>query len=335
MFSDVILARSLRALMLAVGLSSASPLLAAESWDMALPWGANEFHTLDAQKFAQMAHEVTKGELSITVHPGGVLGIKGPETIRSVRDGVVAMADAPLSQAIGEIPIGGLESLPYLVSDQKELKELHKVMLPEFEAGLAKHNVKLLYVVPWPASQIFSRRELKSPEDFKGLKVRAADSNAAQFFEALGATPIQMPIADVLPALASGALDATTTSTTTAADQKYWEFLPYAYLTNHIWTSNAMVVNLDAWNALSPENRTALETLASTLQDEFWTISGGEDVKAIKRLETGGMKVLQPSADLIAAMKEAAQPVWKTAYQRIGPRAPQLVEQYEKAIGRN
>ena len=53
--------------------------------------------------------------------------------------------------------------------------------------------------------------------------------------------------------LASGALDGTVTSAGTAASQKYWEFLDYAYLTNHAWTTNYLAVNLDAWNKLSPQ----------------------------------------------------------------------------------
>lgn len=314
-----------------VGGAAAAP----QEWDMALPWGPKEFHTIDAENFAERAKAVTGGELTIHVQAGGVLGIKGPETIRSVRDGVVPMADAPLSQAVGEVAISGVESLPYLISNQDDLKALHAKVLDKVKEGLSRHNVKVLYVVPWPANQIFSRREIKSAADLKGLKIRTPDSNAAQFFEALGATPVQMPIADVLPALASGALDATTTSMTTAADQKYWEFLKYTYLTNHLWTSNAMLVNMDAWNALSAEHQAAVEAAAVELQPDFWKISAGEDAKAIEKLRAGGMKVSDPPADVVAAMQAAARPVWEKTLTRIGAPAKDLVAEYLKAVGRN
>lgn len=328
------LARIMLASTLAFCLQNGTAARAAEVWDMALPWGPKEFHTINAQKFAEKAKEITGGELTINVQAGGVLGIKGPETVRSVRDGIVPMADAPLSQAVGEVPISGVESLPYLMTSQEDLKALHGLLLDKVRDGLAAHNVKILYVVPWPASQIFSRRELKTPEDFKGLKVRAADSNAAQFFEAVGATPVQMPIADVLPSLASGALDATTTSMTTAADQKYWEFLKYTYVTNHLWTSNAMLVNMDSWNALSPEHQAALEKAAAEMQEEFWQVSAGEDAKAIEKLRAGGMQTLEPPAEIVSAMQAAARPVWDKAFERIGPAGKQVVDDYLKAVGR-
>ncbi len=320
--------------MMTLALNSGGIAHAAEEWDMALPWGPNEFHTINAMKFAETAKEITGGELLITVHPGGTLGIKGPETVRSVRDGIVPMADAPMSQTVGEVPINGIESLPYLMANPQELKALHDVAREDFEAGLAAHNVKVLYMVPWPANQVFSNRPINTPADFAGLKVRTPDSNAAQFFAGLGATPVQMPIADVLPSLASGALDATTTSMTTAADQKYWEFLPHAYLTSHLWTSNAMIVNLDAWNRLSPEHQSAVEAAAAELEVEFWEVSAGEDAKAIEKLRAGGMTVEEPSADVVEAMRAAARPVWDSVLTAIGPRGQEIVDAYLASVGR-
>lgn len=319
---------------LAIAFNSASIVHADENWDMALPWGVNEFHTVDAKRFAEVAEEVTEGRLTITVHPGGALGIKGPETVRSVRDGVVPMADAVMLQTVGEVPINGVESLPYLISDMDDLKTLHSIARQDFEAGLAEHNIKVMYMVPWPANQIFSKKELKSPEDFKGLKIRTSDSNSTLFFEALGATPVQMPIADVLPSLASGALDATMTSMTTAADQKYWEFLPYGYLTSHLWASNAMLLNMDAWNRLSPDDQAALDAASAELEPQFWAVSAGEDEKAIAKLREGGMTVEAPSDELIAAMQEAAKPVWDTVIAKVGPRAQDIVDTYLAEVGR-
>mgnify|MGYP005858775769 CR=1 FL=1 len=304
-------------------------------WDMALPWGAKEFHTQNAIRFAEAAKEASGGDVVITVHPGGALGIKGPETVRSVRDGIVPIAEGVMLQTIGEVPIIGVESLPYLIESIDDLRALHSIAREDFEEGLSRHNIKVLYMVPWPANQIFSRREIKSPEDFKGLKIRTTDSNSTKFFEALGATPVQMPIADVLPALASGAIDATMTSMTTAADQKYWEFLPYGYLTRHLWASNGMLVNLDAWNDLSPEDRTAIEAVAEELEPQFWEISAGEDAKAIETLRTGGMTVEEPTPEVADALRAAARPVWESTVSSIGPRASEILSEYLVAVGRN
>ncbi len=74
----------------ALTLLGASPLLAACEqqtgihWDLSQPWGPREFHVLNAQRFAAEVLRVTNGALTIHVHPGAVLGIKGPDTMRAV-----------------------------------------------------------------------------------------------------------------------------------------------------------------------------------------------------------------------------------------------------------
>ncbi|MEQ8347474.1 MAG: TRAP transporter substrate-binding protein [Sneathiellaceae bacterium] len=314
----------------------AGPVLAeTATWDMALPWGQKEFHTKNAQRFAEEVKTVTDGRVEIVVHPGGALGIKGPETVRSVRDGMVPMAEGVMLQTVGEAPINGVESLPYLIGDAADLRKLHDIAQPDFRKALEQHNLKVLYFVPWPANQIYSSKPIAAPDDFKGLKIRTTDPNSSAFFKGLGATPVQMPIADVLPALASGALDATMTSMTTAADQKYWEFMKYGYLTRHLWATNAMLVNKDSWDAISAEDQAAIAALAAELEPQFWAISAAEDDKAIKKLRDGGMIVEAPDPAVAAAMRAAAKPVWDEVLARVGGRAPVIVEEYLAATGKS
>lgn len=79
---------------------------------MSLPWGPTEYHTKNAQAFAEKVKEVTGGQVMITVHPAGALGIKGPETLRAVKDGIVPMAEFAMLTGVGEEPVLGFESLP-------------------------------------------------------------------------------------------------------------------------------------------------------------------------------------------------------------------------------
>lgn len=316
-------------------LLAGGPVLAQQAdWDMALPWGPTEFHTKNAQRFAEEVKRVTDGRVTITVHPGGALGIRGPETVRSVRDGMVPMAEGVMLQTVGEAPINGIESLPYLIGDIDDLRKLHDIAQGDFREALEQHNLKVLYFVPWPANQIYSKKPINTPEDFRNLRIRTTDPNSTAFFQALGATPVQIPIADVLPALASGALDATMTSMTTAADQRYWEFLDHGYLTRHLWATNAMLVNRDSWNAISPADQAAIAALATELEPQFWAVSAAEDDKAIVKLREGGMTVEEPSPEVAAAMTAAAKPVWEEVVARVGPRSVEIIDAYMAATGK-
>jgi len=254
--------------------------------------------------------------------------------VRSVRDGIVPIAEAVTSQMIGDIPIAGVESLPYLAGSTDDLKLLHSFAFDDLKEQLQSQNITTLYAVPWPANQIYSNRELNTAEDFKGLNIRIPDANSAKFFAEMGANPIQMPIGDVLPALASGALDATVTATSTGADQKYWEFLKHVYLTKHLWSSNLMLVNTDSWNAISAEDQAAIQEIVQRLQPDFWALSEAQDAKAIEVLKQNGMQVHEPNEAIVAAMNEAAPAVWSSAFETIGPRAKEIVEAYQNEIAK-
>ena len=46
--------------------------------DISVPWGPNEFHSLNAARFAERVKQETKGEVVMTTHPGGTLGVTVP-----------------------------------------------------------------------------------------------------------------------------------------------------------------------------------------------------------------------------------------------------------------
>ena len=57
-----------------------------EKWDMALAYGAGNFHSANATEFAKNVTEKSGGKLTIVTHPGGSL-FKGGEIFRAVRTG--------------------------------------------------------------------------------------------------------------------------------------------------------------------------------------------------------------------------------------------------------
>ena len=63
---------------LAALLFSASLANAGEKWDMALAYGAGNFHSANATEFAKNVTEKSGGKLTIVTHPGGSL-FKGGE----------------------------------------------------------------------------------------------------------------------------------------------------------------------------------------------------------------------------------------------------------------
>ena len=301
-------------------------------WDMSVVWPEGNFHTQNAMTFAEKVEEVTDGEVKITVHPGGGLGIKGPEGMAAVRDGLVPIADILMNQQVGEAPILGIETLPYLAPNLAEVALLHKFIRPMVEDVAEDMNQKLLYMVPWPGQAVYSQDPIETVDDLAGLKIRVVDANGDAFFGALGAAPLQMPWGEVVPSLAAGTISGVTTSSSSGVDGSFWEFLDNMNTFNWQASSNIVTVNLDAWNALSPEHQKAIEEAAESLEGQFWLNSAREDEKKIAVLKENGMTITSPSPELRAELLERALPLWEEFMERV-PEAREYIENYLEARG--
>jgi TRAP-type C4-dicarboxylate transport system substrate-binding protein len=309
---------------MAVGMRAAQ---AAVNWDLSTVWPDGNFHTQNAKRFAEEVKKATGGEVNIIVKAGGQLGFKGPEHLRAVRDGLVPIADILNIQQIGDEPILGTESIPFLVSSADELKVLHKYLRPEFEKVAARNNQKILYMVPWPTQYLHLKIKVDSIDGLKGVKIRVPDKNAQDMLAAIGMAPILIPWGETIPALASGAVHGVSTSATSGVDGKFWEFLKYIYPTNHTWSCQMMNVNLDSWKKLKPEQQKAIEALAQKLEPEFWAVSVKNDKDSLKKLTDNGMELVSISPAMMKELRAKTAPLLDAFLKRV-PAAEKPVRAY-------
>lgn len=118
--------------------------------DLNAVYGATSFHTMGAMDFAKLAKAYSNGNIDITVHPGGSLGFKGPELLKSVKDAQLPMSDILMGVVAGSEHVFGLSSLPRLAASFDEARNLYTDCKPLYEKAAKKWNQKLLYAAPWP-----------------------------------------------------------------------------------------------------------------------------------------------------------------------------------------
>ncbi len=285
--------------------------------DLATVWPDGNFHTQNAKRFAAEVGKVTNNAVNITVQSGGSLGFKGPEQLRAVRDGLVPIADILNIQQIGDEPMLGTESIPFLVASDSELRILHKYLRPEYEAIAAKNNQKVLYMVPWPTQYLHLKVKSDTVDGLKGVKIRVPDKNAQDMCAAFGMAPVLIPWGETIPALASGAVAGVSTSAVSGVDGKFWEFLKYIYPTNHTWSCQMVNISLDTWKKLSADQQKAIEELAKKLEPEFWAASVKADTDSLKRLTEGGMEVVTIPAAMMKDFQGRTAPLLDAFLKRV------------------
>lgn len=325
--------RGIALLICALLLSFGQSLQAAESWDMAIAYPPGNYHAKSAEQFAAEVAKATNGEVNIKVQAGGALGFKGPEMLGAIRDGLVPIGTMLLNQQVGVEPLLGIASLPYLVSTPAEMRTITELARPTYEKIAEKHNQKILYLIPWPGQNIFTKPEIRDTGDLRALKIRTVDRNGSDFFRELGASPAQMPWGEVVPALATGVINSVTTSSSSGVDGQFWDFMTYCYLVN--WQSNfdMVTVNLDQLRKLTPAQQRSIEEVAKKLEPEFWKAAEEEDATKLKLLSEKGIKLVEPDAKIRAFMIEKAKPTWDAFMTKV-PAAREIIEKYRAAANK-
>lgn len=264
--------------------------------DLNAKYGANNFHTKGAVEFSKLVKDYTKGSVNITVHPGSAL-IKG-NPLKAVKDGTVAMTDMFIPFTSGGGKVFGVSALPFIASSYDDAFKLYQLSKPAYEKTAKKWNQKFLYSVTWPASGFYSKKELTSISDFKGVKTRTYDKNSAAFVNMAGGSAVALPWGEVYSSLRTGMVDSVVTSSSSGKDGKFWEVLDNYTKINYAYPLQAVTINLDYWNALNKDQKDALTRAAALIEKKQWEAVKVEEKTALETLAKNGIKINEASPEL-------------------------------------
>jgi TRAP-type C4-dicarboxylate transport system substrate-binding protein len=234
---------------------------AATEWN-ASTWGKRRAFTEHIEKIAELVSEKTGGAFTINVSYGGLS--KNTENLDGISIGAFEMAQFCAGYHEDKNPTLTVLELPFLgVSNlDEEVAVSHAVYAdPAAIADLARWNAKLLMTSPMPQYNLVGTGEPRNAvADFEGMRVRAT-GGLGEAFRAVGAVPTSVTSSEAYNAMESGVVD-------TVA------FAPHAHLSFRTidqatwWTDNLnpgtvncpVVVNIDAYEALSDDERAALDS---------------------------------------------------------------------------
>ncbi|MBO6466833.1 MAG: TRAP transporter substrate-binding protein [Pelagibacteraceae bacterium] len=311
------------ALLFSAGLANAG-----EKWDMALAYGAGNFHSANATEFAKNVTEKSGGKLTIVTHPGGSL-FKGGEIFRAVRTGQAPIGERFMSALGKEDPLLEVDSQPFLATNYGAAMRLYKASKPEIVKGLDSKGLVFLYAVPWPAQGLYSKKAINSIADLKGLKFRAYNSATIRIAELTGMAPTKIEAAEISQAFSTGAVESMITSPTTGKNKKIWENgVGYFYDIAAWFPKNMVIVNKDAWNKLDGATQKLLKSEAAKAEKKGWALSkkGNRDDK--KALANAGMKVGKVNSALKKHFEGVGATMSKEWADRAGSRGQAVLAAY-------
>lgn len=304
-------------------------------WTANSVWPPDNHQSIGLQEFANRVKQATNGKVEITVQTGGALGYKGPELLKVVRDGLVPVSDILTSGVAGDEPLFGVVTLPFLIQNFEEGKLLNEIARPYFAKVLEeKWQQKLLYISPWPAAGLWSKKKVESVADMKGLKTRTYDKNGALVIEAVGGTPYPLPFSEVYSALSTGVIDSVLTSTPTAVDAKFWEVLKYYAPINITMATDIVTVNLKAFNSLDKQTQETILRVAKEVETEMWAKVAKLDKEKEALCNEKGIITVQPSKEFLNQLAAITKNIREDWLKTAPPEAREIVDKFQKQVGR-
>jgi TRAP-type C4-dicarboxylate transport system substrate-binding protein len=303
--------------------------LSGEKWDMALAYGAGNFHSANATEFAKNVSDNSGGKLTIVTHPGGSL-FKGGEIFRAVRTGQAQIGERFMSALGKEDPLLEVDSQPFLATTYDDAMNLYQASKPEIIKGLDSKGLVFLYAVPWPAQGLYSKKEINSVADLKGLKFRAYNSATIRIAELTGMAPTKIEAAEISQAFSTGAVESMITSPTTGKNKKIWENgVKYFYDIAAWFPKNMVIVNKEAWNKLDSATQKLVMMEASKAEKKGWALSKKGNKVDKKALADAGMEVGKVNAALKKHFEGVGATMSKEWAERAGSRGAAVLAAYK------
>src|ERR1700761_8394752 len=280
----------------------AAPAIAQSSpevrWRLAASW-PKALDTLygGCEYFCKRVAEVTDNKFQIQSFAAGEI-VPGLQVLDAVSNGTVEMGNTALYYYWGKNPAFTFgTALPFGLNTRQHISWLWwgggQDMLNDL---LKEHNCIGLPTGSTGAQMGgWFRKEIKTIDDFKGLKFRVGGF-AGTIIAKVGGVPQQIAGGDIYPALEKGTIDAAEW-VGPYDDEKlgFYKVAKYYYYPGW-WEGSTMLhnfINMDKWNELSPGYKSVVQSASALANDWMMAKYDASNPGALKRLVANGA-VMRP-----------------------------------------
>lgn len=288
---------------------------AAAARDLALAYFMGPSHPMNNAVFTPFAEklaELSGGELTVTMFPGGALNSVPPKQYSILIDGVADVAFALPGYTAQLFPVATSVTIPGICTDAihctEALWRAKDVIEKEFDA-------KLLALWSNEPPVLFSKDfPIQTLEDLEGKIVRVTSASDIDYVEALGASAVSQPVSVINQNLTNGVIDVIMIGSSGSLSFKLHE--PANYITTNVPGSGSafvLLMNKDVWNALTDEQKAWVDAASG----KELSMSGARAYNAIgkKGLEVAaenGVEIFELPPEERARWDAAIEPVLQT-----------------------
>src|SRR5437667_5884722 len=142
-----------------------------------------------------------------------------------------------------------------------------------------KYKVKVVFFYDYGFRHFWNNKHpITTPADLKGLKMRVQQGRVfADTVNGLGANAVPMPFGEVIPAVQQGVIDGADLPIVNINALKIYEISKYVSMTYHNYGPTLLVMNLDVWKSLPPDQQKLIMDVGMEAQKKSREATEGGD----------------------------------------------------------
>jgi len=248
-----------------------------------------------AVHFAELVKQKSGGKIDIQAFHSSQLGDQ-KTLIEGLVYGTIDMALVGTA-ALGQFqPQIAIFDLPFLFDDLDHAYKSLDTVGMDIGKALEPKGIKLLGYMENGVRHLTNNvREVKTPEDMKGLKIRVQTSKVfISMMKALGASPTPMNMDELYSAMQAGTVDGQENPAAHIYTQRYYEVQKYASLTAHAYAPEPVLISMARWNSFSAEVKAIFTQAAAESVAWQRDLAKNSDADYWNKIKaTGKMKVTE------------------------------------------
>ncbi len=298
-----------------------------------------DFMTVWARNFSDHMKEWSGGKINVEVYPYGTLGATG-DINELAQMGVVEFVFSDHAWISSFVPQAQALALNYIFPTERVPEVLDWMarngeFMPLLEAAFRKNGLVPLSIMFEGWQWVTSKKEIRSLEDMKGLKLRLMSSKLlVEGYKAYGASPTPMSYGEVYSGLQMGLIDAQVNPLFAIYSMKFYEVQDFVTQLKSEPFIGIPTANQEFFDSLTPEAQEEMR--------RFWIdaiVPAGQWISERNEADMEKMKEAKPSLqfhvleeDAIAQFKANAETVYPQFTEIGGEGAQEVLDALLKDI---
>ncbi|KQP06303.1 TRAP transporter substrate-binding protein [Pseudorhodoferax sp. Leaf265] len=279
---------------LVLGLGMACAAMAQTTMKISISTAQNSHQGIAIDTFAKEVEKRTSGRYKVQTFYNGALGGER-ESIEAVQLGTQELAFSSSGPIPNFVPETKILDVPFLFRDKAHARAV--LDGPIGQDLLAKFDAKGFKALAWAENgfrhMTNSKRDIKAPEDLKGLKMRTMENPVhIAAYKGFGIITTPMAFPEVFTALQQGTVDGQENPLSVIISAKFDQVQKHLSLTGHVYSPAIFVMNKASFDKLSAADKQAFVDAAKEGTKANRARVDEDDAKGVADLRAKGVTVI-------------------------------------------